>query len=308
MEGDMKTGSIFFTATLLLCLSSIHCNTRQAELGSRENPIKMYFTPSSDAENISTNSVEFLNYLHKETGYYFKSGIPTSYVAVIEAFGTSRADIAVMNSFGYILANQKYGANARLTAIRYGRKHYNGMFITRVDSGIDKIEDLEGKKIAFTDSSSSSGFLFPLKILKEKGIRPGQEVFAMKHDNVVTMVYQGQVDAGACFYSPPTKEGRIRDAREKVMTQFPDVEEKVKILTITEDILNDPFVFRKDLPPELVKKVLAAITSFLDSPEGKESFKATYNFEGVIPATDQDYDGLREMIKLNELDPSSMMN
>lgn len=301
----MKSGRIW--AVLALSLMVWSCADKQAPLGTRENPIKLYFTPSSDAENITTNSREFIDFLEKETGYVFESGIPTSYIAVVEAFGAHRADIAVMNSFGYLLANQKYGAQARLKAIRYGRTHYNGMIIARADSDINTLEDLKGKTIAFTDSSSTSGYLFPIKLLKERDIEPGQVVFAMKHDNVVTMVYQGQVDAGACFYSPPDENGRIRDAREKVLVQFPDVEEQVKILMISDDIVNDPFVFRKELPAELVDKVIAAIGKFLESPQGKESFKATYNFEGVIPATDADYEGLRQMIQLNEIDPASML-
>ncbi|PIE90218.1 MAG: phosphonates-binding protein [Acidobacteria bacterium] len=297
----------YFWLSLFLCLNLLNCVTKEAELGSKDNPIKMYFTPSSDAENISTNSRDFLEYLEKETGYFFESAIPTSYIAVVEAFGASRADIAVMNSFGYLLANQKYGAEAKLKAIRYGQTHYNGMIITRIDSGIDAIEDLAGKAIAFTDSSSTSGYLFPMKLLKEKNIEPSQTVFAMKHDSVVTMVYQGQVDAGACFYSPPDENGKIRDAREKVMTQFPDVEEQVKILVISDNIVNDPFVFRKGLPPELVDKVIQAITSFIASPEGKASFELTYNIEGVVATDDSDYDGLREMVRFNEIDPASML-
>ena len=74
--------------------------------------------------------------------------------------------------------------------------------------------------------------VFPLvKILKQNHITPSSTVFSLKHDNVVTMVYQKQVDAGATFYSPPSKEGLIRDARILVKSQYPDVEEKIKILT-----------------------------------------------------------------------------
>jgi phosphonate transport system substrate-binding protein len=37
----------------------------------------------------------------------------------------------------------------------------------------------------------------------------------------------------------------------RVLEQFPDVEEKIKIIGFTEDIPNDPWVFRKDMDEEM---------------------------------------------------------
>ena len=54
----------------------------------------------------------------------------------------------------------------------------------------------------------------------------------MKHDNVVTMVYQKQVDAGATYYSPPDKTGEFLDARARYKNQYPDIFEKVKIIDL----------------------------------------------------------------------------
>ena len=164
--------------------------TKQEELGSRNNPVKLYFTPSVDSESIASNSEEFLKFLEKETGLYFKTGIPTNYVAVVEAFGSSRADIGVMNSFGYLMANEKYGAQAKLKVIRYGEPFYKGQIIAHVDSGIKSVKDIEGKKFAYTDPSSTSGYMFPKKILNDNKVNPGETTFAIKHDNVVTMIYQ----------------------------------------------------------------------------------------------------------------------
>lgn len=297
--------SLFFLTTVL-SFSFIGC-VRKAELGTVDNPIKLYFTPSVDSDTIATNSDDFIKFLEKETGYIFKTGIPANYIAVVEAFGSKRADIGVMNSFGYILANKKYGASAKLRVIRYGEDHYRGQIIANVNSGIKTVKDINGKKFAFTDASSTSGYMFPLKILKDNQVTPSNEVFAIKHDNVVTMVYQGQVDAGATYYSPPSEDGKIRDARIRVKTQFPDVEEKVKIVTITEPIPNDPFVFRKDLPQEVVDKFIAAVKKYISTENGQKVFKNIYSVEGVVPTNDKDYDGLREMIKTVNIDAEKLL-
>ena len=49
------------------------------------------------------------------------------------------------------------------------------------------------------------------------------------------MIYQGQVDAGATWYSPPLN-GKIQDARKLVKTQYTDIESKVKIIHLTDPL------------------------------------------------------------------------
>ena len=293
--------------TVLLLSTTFFSCVKEQKLGSRGNPVKLYFTPSVDSETITKNSTEFLKFLEKETGLYFETGIPANYIAVVEALGSKRADIAVMNSFGYLMANRKFGAEAKLRVLRYGEDHYRGQIIARKGTGIEDVKDLQGKDFAFTDSSSTSGYMFPLKIIKENDVELGNTVFGYKHDNVVTMIYQGQVDAGATYYSPPSEDGEIRDARARVKTQFPDVKDKVKIVTITEPIPNDPFVFRKELPEKVSNKFINALKKFIASPEGEKIFQEIYSVGGVVETTDEDYDGLREMIKTIDLDTNKLL-
>ncbi len=295
-----NTSVIFF----LLCVFGCQ---NDAPLGTKDNPVKLYFTPSVDADTISSNSREFIDFLEKETGLIFKTGIPTNYVAVVEAFGSKRADIGVMNSFGYLMANDKYGASAKLRVLRYGHDYYQGQILAHVDSNINTVSDLAGKKMAFVDPSSTSGYMFPLKMMKDAGIEPGNTTFANKHDNVVIMIYQKQVEAGATYYSAPSEDGTIRDARARVKVQFPDVEEKIKIVTTTGKIPNDPFVFRKDLSKEITDKFIAAVKKFIGTEKGKEIFKRIYSVEGVVDTTDADYDSLRSMVKAINLDTASLV-
>ena len=277
------------------------CTKKTAILGSAENPVKLHFVPSVDAKVIEENSKAFKEYLEQNTPYKFEITIPQSYVAVVEAFGTKRADIAAFNTFGYILAHDKYGVEAKLTVLRHGLATYQSQFIVKADSNIKKIEDLAGKKVAFVEPASTSGYLLPLKTLKEKNIDPKETVFAGKHDNVVSMVYTGQVDAGATFYSPPFKDEKgvmqMEDARRLVLTQYPDVEAKVVILTLSEPITNDPIVFRKDMPEEMKTKIVDTMITFVGTPGGKAAFKAIYGITDVKRATDADYDVARAMLK-----------
>jgi len=180
--------------------------------------------------------------------------------------------------------------------LRHGLATYQAQFLAIEGGPIKSIADFNGKKIAFVDPASTSGFLLPKKILNDKGIKPSQEVFAMKHDSVVSMIYQGQVDGGATFYSP-AEEGKIQDARRLVLTQYPDIEKMVKIVELTESIPNDPIIFRKDMPEEMKKNISEAFIKFVQTPEGKETFHKVYGVTDLKMATDKDYDAVREMLK-----------
>jgi phosphonate transport system substrate-binding protein len=267
------------------------------ELGSKKNPIKFFFTPSVDAKQITTTAGELLEFLEKETGYYFTTAIPADYVTVVESFGSSKADIAVINTFSYLMANKKYGTQALLRIVRdNGEAYYRGQIIVRTDSGIDTLTDLMSKKIAYVDPSSTSGYILPAALLKKNGIVPSDSIFAKKHDIVVSMVYQKQVDAGATYFSPKDETGQLRDARERVVTQYPDVFEKIKIIALTDPIPNDPVIFRRELPEEMKTKIVEALLKFVATPSGQEALHRIYNVKQLIPTTDKDYDVLRKIL------------
>jgi phosphonate transport system substrate-binding protein len=290
---------IYISPVIIFILISSFRELNEGALGTRTNPIKIYFTPSVDAKRITTNAKQLVEFLEKETGYYFTTAVPASFIAVVEAFGTKKADIAGLNTFSYLMAHEKYGAEALLRIVRDGNEtSYKGQFITRFDSGIDSIPDINGRSFAFVDPSSTSGFILPSALMQRRGIKPSETVFAMRHDNVVIMVYQKQVDAGATYYAPPHPEtGEILDARMRVQQQFPDVEGKVKIIGFTEDIPNDPWVFRKDLEYEMKEKVIDALLKFVSTEYGQKAMYEIYDIVGLIPTKDSDYDVLRNMLR-----------
>ncbi len=287
----MKLQALLFVAII----SIISCTFEKSELGSKNNPIKLFFVPSVDAKLISSRAKDVERYLEEKTGKEFEIKIPASYVAVVEAFGTKRADVAALNTFGYILANEKYGTEAWITLIRYGNASYKSQIIARKDSGIENVKDIHDKKVAFVDPASTSGYLLPAKKFIDNQVKPKESVFAKKHDNVVTMVYQGQVDAGATFHSPAHK-GDIQDARRLVRTQYPDVEEKIKIVELSDEIPNDPIVFRKGMDSKLKKDIQSALLEYVKTEEGKKAFHDLYGANDFRAAKDSDYDSVREML------------
>lgn len=270
--------------------------TSSKEIGSVENPIKFYLVPAQDLLGLQTTGKALQKYLETELKLSVHVELPPSYIAVVEAFGSKRADVAILNTAGYILAKQKYEVVPRLKLVNRGRDEYFGQIIAHKD-GPKSVKELNGKTFAFVDPVSTSGYLFPLHTLVESHIKLKDKIFAGSHDAVVTAVYQKKVDAGATFYTPPDTDGTPKDARWILRKQYPDVFEKIKILQMVGPIPNDPLVFRKDLPEELKTKIAEALKKYLTTDEGKKVMMDMYHVTDFKEAKDSDYDIVRKYIK-----------
>jgi phosphonate transport system substrate-binding protein len=312
----------------LVSFASLLAGCSDTEVGTESRPFTMYFVPSRDADTIAESAEEIEAFVArhvsrelygKDKGFHVETAIPASYVAVVEAFGTGRADFAAMNTFGYILAKdvKQYPVEAILTVVRgTNETHYKGQIIAHVDNGITRVEQLQGKKFAFTDAASTAGFILPSKLLRERGVTLGETVFSGNYDSVVMQVYQKSVDAGATYYSPPRIEQQPdgtelefpRDARARVATQYPDVFEKVKIVEFTSETPNDAWVMRRGIYGDTARdkalrdSVRAALFAFAATPEGKASLGKLYDITGLSNATDSTYDEIRKVVLESDLD------
>tara|TARA_B110000438_G_scaffold503_1_gene533 strand:+ start:632 stop:1495 length:864 start_codon:yes stop_codon:yes gene_type:complete len=280
---------------LLFCLP--HASEAQS-LGSAENPLRMMFVPSGDAQVILKGGREIGQFLQKETGLHFKTSVATSYAAVIEAMGAGKVDVGWLATFSYVLAHDKYGVELLLVVQRFGSPFYRGQIMVRADSGIQNLAGLKDKRFAFVDPASTSGHLYPKTLLLSQGFDPEhffkKSVFAGSHNAVVLSIYKGEVDGGAAY------DG----SRSAVAKSFPDVFDKVKVITYTKEIPNDTVSVRKELSENLKLKIREGLKKISHSPEGSKVLKKLYGISGF---TDLDglFDPVREagrLLNLNLVD------
>jgi len=259
-------------------------------VGTAERPLTMVFVPSVNSEQLAASADELAKLIEKETGLKVKGSVGSNYSAVIEAMGTGHVDIGWLNPFGYVLAHNKYGVEPLLITTRHGSRSYNGLIITRKDSGINSLKDLKGKKFAFVDPLSTSGTIYPELAMMSAGIDPkkdlGQTIFAGGHDKVVIAVYQKQADAGAIY-------GGSSDARARVENTIPDVMEKTKVIGQTDQIPNDNVSVRKELPAEVQSRLKAALLKIAGTDDGKRILE-NYDIDGLQMVKDTDYDSIRK--------------
>ena len=88
-----------------------------------------------------------------------------------------------------------------MMAAKDGSYGYEMEIIVHADSGITKVADLKGKKVAFTAPTSNSGYKAPSALLKsEFGLeaeRDYKPAFSGKHDNSILGVANKDYDAAA---------------------------------------------------------------------------------------------------------------
>lgn len=263
-------------------------------LGSAENPLRMMFVPSGDAQMILKGGQKIGQLLQKTTGLHFKTSVATSYAAVIEAMGAGKVDVGWLATFSYVLAHDKYGVELLLVVQRFGSPFYRGQIMVRADSGIRDLAGLKGKRFAFVDPASTSGHLYPKTLLLSQGVDPEKffkkSVFAGSHNAVVLSIYKGEVDGGAAY------DG----SRAAVAKVFPDVFDKVKVIAYTKEIPNDTVSVRKELSEDLKIKIRDGLKQISHSPEGSKVLKKLYGISGF---TDLDglFDPVREVGRLLNL-------
>lgn len=274
----------FFITSLSIFLS---VTSMAKTIGTVKKPIVITLVPGQNTIVLEEEGKKVEKFLNENTKYKYKIVVPTSYIAVVEAIGSKRADIAFINTYGYYLANKKYGAKVYLTGELNGTTTYRGQILARHD-GPKTLKELNDKKMAYVDPASTSGFILPSTLLAKEKVNLKEHVFAGRHDSAVIMLYQGQVDAAAT-YNSPMENGEPQDARKLVKTQYPDVFDKIKILAFTDEIPNDPVIARKDLPKEIIETTMKYLKKYGATPEGKVTYRKMYNMTSLVDANQKKY-------------------
>ena len=173
---------------------------------------------------------------------------------------------------------------------REGSTTYQAVLIGNIAAGIDSVAAVKGKDVAFGDTASTSSHLIPKAMLAEKGPKADADYrphFVGAHDAVALTVQSGKAQAGGL--SKPIFESLVE--RGVIDTS------KVKVLQESRPFPQYPWTMRSDLKPELKERIRNAFLS-LEDPEVLRPFKA----EGFGPITDRDYDVVRDLGRLLNLD------
>lgn len=286
-----------FCAVLFASCKS--CGVRdESKIGSKDVSLKISFMPGPDKELMEANAKVITNELMKNSGLSVEPIIAKSYMSIIDDLANKRTDAAFLNSLSYLLAHDWSGAEAIFQMKgKNDRLDYKSAIITRFDTGIKTINDINGRNFAYSDPFSLSGYLMPLYAFTEKGVKPAKTLFAGGVLEVIEMVYNGKVDAGAIYYVDRNPDGRINDARLHLVDKYKDMLDKVPVIFVSGPVPNSPIVIRKGLNQALKEKVIKSLEEVFEAPQVAASLDKMYSLTGVAPPDVEGYDKIREMLK-----------
>lgn len=148
-----------------------------------------------------------------------------SWEGLAKSLANGETDLGLMGPWGYVLAHHAAGAQVVSTILYDGKPEYFAIIVTHPDSGIKTIADLKGKRFAFGDKGSTSGYLIPRHFFQTQGIDPAtyfSRVLHTKHQAIQMQVTSGQLDAGADYNrnrNAMIDQGLIRAERSVVIWQ-----------------------------------------------------------------------------------------
>jgi phosphonate transport system substrate-binding protein len=268
--------------------------------------ITIGFLPGGDEGNIKKGSVEIAQALQEELHIPVKVYLSKNYSGLVEAMKAKKVDFAFFTAMSYVAAEKEAGAKVLLKKVWSGPFYYSAI-LTRADSKIKKLEMLQGKKIAFVDEKSTSGYLYPQVLFKKKNITFKDVQFSGSHSQSVALLDEGNVDAIAVFaddkqglqnaYVKYSKKAQVKKIR-------PD--KLVSVVWVSDPIPNDPFCVRQDFYdqyPKITHNLMFALIDVVDKLKGTPGVPETLGAQGFVPATQRQYDPVREMVKEFGLQP-----
>jgi phosphate/phosphite/phosphonate ABC transporter binding protein len=251
------------------------------------------FTPVLSESDMRVEFEPLMTYLSDCIGQKVVLYVAKDYGDLRTQMESGTVDIGTFSPFAYVDAVR--GGKIRIIAqsVINGTATYHGVIVARRDSGLKSLADLRGKRFAFVDPKSASGFVYPRALLIEKGVTPEisfkETIFAGGHDKVIAAILDGKADAGAVY------EDALAIAKSKGLPT-----ENLVTLASTAPIPHDAIAVRIGLDQALAKKIRTALVDLDKSEAGRRVIANSKPKEltGYMIAQDSLYDMVRRTAKI----------
>lgn len=276
------------TALMLLTLTTL---TVTSAFAKQDWPEELTYgvIPVASSRNMSDSFGNLVKHLEKELGIKVKLQVAGDYAGVIIGMQHDHIDLAYLGPKSYCEAAKRADAEALVVEVgQSGVAGYHGYIITKAGSGLKSLDDLKGKKWAFTDPHSTSGTLVPTVHFNKIQIDPeqffGKVIYSGSHEASILAVKAGKVD-GASTNDLDFDRGMGTHWKK----------DDFNIVWKSDLIPGSPMAVRKDLPASLKQAIQDAFISFQDK-DGLDKLKIS----GFQKADDTLYDGIRQLIAMKK--------
>ena len=256
-----------------------------------EDVVKIGVAAMISPKETSRYYTDMLNYVGQKIGKKVEIIQQENYTEMDAMLEKGAVNVAFICSGPYIKDHEKFGAELLVAPQSYGRPFYNAYIIANKDSNVKGLENLRGKKFAFTDPKSNTGKIVPeymvVKKFKEKPEKFFSEViYTRSHDKSIEAVAKKLVDGASVdslIYDYTVK-------KNPVYTQLTKIIEKSPSYGIP------PVVVNKNVDPKLKAALRDAFLNMNKDPRGREILAGIMVDKFIVPK-DSDYNSVREMDK-----------
>lgn len=189
-----------------------------------------------------------------------------------------KVDWVTETCFPAVILQEKADAEILLRKWKKGVPEYHTIFFTRQDSGIDSLDNIQGKTIAFEDPGSTTAYFIPAWILLQRGYKlvqmasvretPGAGmvgfVFSEQEINSSTWTHRGLVDLGALSNLDWEKDDHMRQVQRKEM----------KIIFESKPFPRAIELVRKNLDPAIKLRLKTVLLAADKDPKAQKALKA----------------------------------
>lgn len=256
-----------------------------------EETLTMGFVPLVDGDKLIESVDPLSQVLTEEMGVNVEAFTATNYVGVVEGLGSGQIDFGIIPPLSYVLANNESGAEVIMTAVNEdGSTGYYSQILVRKDSGINEVEDLKGKTVAFVDPSSASGYAFPGAYLIDHGIDLENDIdytYSGGHDKSIQLLINGDVDAIGTFPRAVTRH----------LDEFPEAKDDLKVLGQTDLIPGVCVTVSPSMDEETKEKLIETLDNIGENEEISNLLMELFDFAGFEKATAEDYENIKKSVE-----------
>ena len=229
-----------------------------------------------------------IRYIGRKTGTGVELVQRKTYAEINEMLASGDIDIAFICSGPYALAQTPAKPALIATPQVQGSHRYYSYFIVHKDSPFHKVEELEGRRFAFTDPDSNTGCWVPRYWLARHHTTPekffGKTIFTYSHDNSIMAVARGLVDGASV-------DSFIWDYYAR---RQPELTDKTRIIYKSQGFGIPPVVASMHVSEAVRKKIQDTLTAMHDDPEGAEILR-NLMIDRFVVSNDAWYASIRDM-------------
>ena len=270
---------------IFICCSQMLQAQQKIKIGvvqfKTEKQLKQSFESIAKWLKSSTGYEIEINYIDKdELGYLLARG---------------HLDLGVFRPLGYLNAKEEFPElEVELTHLINNKDSYKGYILVNPSAEMNALQDLQGKRFTFIKPSSTSGFLIPLGVFREKGINTdnffSSTDFSFDHQRSIEMLQRGETDGIAVSDEDLDENSLASILSFKTISSF--------------EVPTAAYVFAPKLDEQVKSKIIEALMDARRNPAARTLFNNPLQINGWTKANDELYNPLRRYMGIDRVKPS----